>query len=226
MQRSGFLPPSITANQSFGSKASRGHVTFCNETAASDDSIGEGVSFLGSVPVLQPVSLDDTVGKLIDTIHEAAQTSFNSTQDTILQETLNDSGYFEDSYCHPQSPQQPSPHCPVSVNAGQGTSCSQACSCSPGSGMVINVTTNPSFVNNQPSDRGHDDLLMKHIELLVDSTLRDFEVQVERMCHNKLDAFIQRHMQPARRQSSAGPSRADRRPSSGARRQCSARVPS
>ena len=136
----------------------------------------DDISFMGDIPVPRELSIHSTVREL----RQALQTSVVETL-YRLQPTENvkdDRTLTSQSQCY---------------NGQCCTRSNKSCS-GGGSGIVIEINANPTFVNN-PSSSGTDGSMIAQIESMIMARQREFERHIEALCLQKLDAALARRNQ-------------------------------
>ena len=130
---------------------------------------------MGDIPVPRELSIHSTVREL----RQALQTSVVETL-YRLQPTEN----VRDDHTLPSQDK---------CNGQCCTRSSKSCSGN-GSGIVIEINANPTFVNN-PSSSGADGSMIAQIESMIMARQREFERHIEALCLQKLDAALARRNQ-------------------------------
>ena len=160
------LSNNSSLHQSALSNNSSLHQSALNDTTLTslDD-----ISYMGDVPVPRHLSIQSSVrdlrqaleGSVIETFVRLYPTE-NNKDDTLQ---------------------------PARQNGQCCRSSQKTCNSSNGSGIVIEINANPTFVNN-PSSANGDGVLLAQIESIILARQKEFERHIEALCLSKLDAAI------------------------------------
>ena len=130
----------------------------------------DDISYMGDVPVPRNVSIHSTVGQL----RQALEASVIETMYRLTP--------IENNRDNTLVPAQPGGKCCRGSNK----------SCSDGSGIVIEINANPTFVNN-PGSSNCDGSMLAQIESMIMARQKEFERHIEALCLSKLDAALARN---------------------------------
>lgn len=131
----------------------------------------DDISYMGDVPVPRELSIHSTVREL----RQALQTSVVEAM-----YRLQPTNHVKDEY-HTLPSQRDTKCCTRSDKSCLGG----------GSGIVIEINANPTFVNN-PSSNNTEGSMVAQIESMIMARQREFERHIEALCLRKLDAALAR----------------------------------
>lgn len=131
----------------------------------------DDISYMGDVPVPRELSIHSTVREL----RQALQTSVVEAM-----YRLQPTNHVKDEY-HTLPAQRDTKCCTRSDKSCSGG----------GSGIVIEINANPTFVNN-PSSNNTEGSMVAQIESMIMARQREFERHIEALCLRKLDAALAR----------------------------------